>query len=59
MKKSLCMMFAGLLFGALPAFAAIQVTLEDPANGTSASGVTIIRGYAFSDKPGTEVTVKH
>ncbi len=58
MKKSLCMMFAGLLFSAMPVFAAIQVTLEDPANGTSASGVTIIRGYAFSDKPGTEVTVK-
>ena len=30
MKKSLCMMFAGLLFSAMPAFGAIYVNLERP-----------------------------
>ena len=45
-----------VLFGPLPALATIQVTLENPANGTSASGLTIISGWAFSDS-GAAVTV--
>ncbi|MCE2484669.1 MAG: hypothetical protein J4F42_04105 [Desulfurellaceae bacterium] len=56
MKKSIWMMFAGLLFSALPAFATIQVSLENPASGTSASGVTVVSGWAFSDS-GAAVTV--
>ena len=56
MKKSIWMMFAGLLFSALPAFATIQVNLENPVNGTSASGVTVVSGWAFSDS-GAAVTV--
>ena len=58
MKKALWMMFAGLLFSALPAFAAIQVSLENPANGTSASGVTIISGWAFSDSGAVTVSLR-
>ena len=57
MKKSILMMFAGLLFSAIPAFATIQVYLENPKNGTSASGITVISGWAFSDS-GAAVTVK-
>ena len=38
-----------VLFGTLPALATIQVNLENPANGTSASGLTLISGWAFSD----------
>ena len=57
MKKSILMMFAGLLFSAIPAFATIQVSLENPKNGTSASGITVISGWAFSDS-GAAVTVK-
>ena len=58
MKKSLCMMFAGLLFSAMPAFGAIYVNLENPANGTSASGVTIISGWAFSDSGAVTVSLR-
>ena len=49
-------LFLAVLFSALPALAAIQVNLENPANGTSASGLTLISGWAFSDS-GAAVTV--
>ena len=58
MKKSIAcwMMFVCLLFSSIPVFATIRVTLENPANGTSASGVTVVSGWAFSDT-GATVTV--
>jgi len=56
MKKSILMMFAGLLFSAMPAFGGIYVNLENPANGTSVSGLTLVSGWAFSDS-GAAVTV--
>ncbi len=58
MKKSILMMFAGLLFSAMPAFGGIYVNLENPANGTSASGVTIISGWAFSDSGAVTVSLR-
>ena len=58
MKKSMLMMFAGLLFSAMPAFGGIYVNLENPANGTSASGVTIISGWAFSDSGAVTVSLR-
>jgi len=58
MKKSILMMFAGLLFSAAPAFGGIYVNLENPANGTSASGVTIISGWAFSDSGAVTVSLR-
>ena len=57
MKKAIVFgaLLISLLFTSIPVFATIQVSLENPANGTSASGVTIISGWAFSD---TDAAVK-
>ena len=57
MKKAIVFgaLLISLLFTSIPVFATIQVNLENPANGTSASGVTIISGWAFSD---TDAAVK-
>ena len=51
MKKAIVFgaLLISLLFTSIPVFATIQVSLENPANGTSASGVTIISGWVFSD----------
>ena len=48
--------FLALLIGA-PSFATINVTLENPAQGDTASGVTAISGWAYSTE-GAAVTVK-
>lgn len=52
----LSVFFLALLIGA-PSFATINVTLENPAQGDTASGVTAISGWAYSTE-GAAVTVK-
>lgn len=59
MKKVLLLLLPLLFppFSPLPAFAAIQVTVENPGDGQSVSGIALISGFAFSSQM-TEVTVK-
>ncbi len=59
MKKAIVFgtLCISLLFTALPALATIRVTLENPTNGRSTSGITIISGWAFIDTPDTPVSV--
>ena len=52
----LSVFFLALLIGA-SSFATINVTLENPAQGDTASGVTAISGWAYSTE-GAAVTVK-
>ena len=59
MKKAIVFgaLFISLFFTSLPTLATIRVNLENPGNGTSVNGVTAISGWAFSDTPGTAVSV--
>ena len=59
MKKAIVFgtLCISLLFTVLPALATIRVNLENPANGTRASGITALSGWAFSDTPDTPVSV--
>lgn len=48
---------AGFLFAASPALATIMANLETPEDMQDVSGITLIRGTAFSTNPETPVTV--
>src|SRR5262245_51297368 len=56
MKKNIgCVILAGLFFATSPARATITADLETPEDMQNASGITLVRGWAFSSLGGTVI----